>query len=93
MLSGFLITYIILEEKQRTGMFKIKNFFVRRILRIWPLFYLMILVAFLTPYLAHLIGFNISNEGYKPNWLMSGLFLENYKMMITNTLPNTSPLV
>ena len=91
-LSGFLITYIILEERQQTGIFNLKNFFVRRILRIWPLFYLMILVAFLTPYLARMFGFEISNEGYSPNWLMSVLFLENYKIMISGASPNVSPL-
>jgi peptidoglycan/LPS O-acetylase OafA/YrhL len=70
-LSGFLITYIILEEKSQTGRVNLKNFFIRRILRIWPLFYLMILIAFLTPYLISLAGLSSSPEGYQPNWLMS----------------------
>lgn len=91
-LSGFLITYILVHEKSVTGQILLKKFFVRRILRIWPLFYAMILFAFLTPYLLHILHISYSNEGYKPNWLMSMLFLENYKMMITDSFPNVSPL-
>lgn len=91
-LSGFLITYILIHEKSSTGQILLKKFFVRRILRIWPLFYAMILFAFLTPYLLSILHISYSNEGYKPNWLMSMLFLENYKMMITDCFPNVSPL-
>lgn len=38
-LSGFLITYLLLSEKQKQEI-NIKKFYVRRILRIWPLYYL-----------------------------------------------------
>jgi peptidoglycan/LPS O-acetylase OafA/YrhL len=92
-LSGFLITYIICEEKQQTGSLNLKNFFVRRILRIWPLYYLMVFIAYLTPYiLKHFLHLNSSSEGYEPNFLMSALFLENYKMMATHQHANVSPL-
>ena len=92
-LSGFLITYIILEEKNRTGQFNLKHFFARRILRIWPLYYLMILVAFLTPFITeNLLHVATSAEGYAPEWWKSLLFLENYKMMATGEHPNVSPL-
>lgn len=91
-LSGFLITYILLHEKDITGKISLKKFFMRRILRIWPLFYAMILFAFLTPYILDFLQLSYSNEGYEPNWWMSLLFLENYMIMITNTLPNVSPL-
>ena len=36
-LSGFLITYLLLKEKELTGKINIKNFYLRRVLRIWPL--------------------------------------------------------
>lgn len=45
-LSGFLITYLLLEEKERYGKINLKAFYVRRILRIWPLYYLMVLLGF-----------------------------------------------
>lgn len=38
-LSGFLITYLLLEEEKQTGTIKLKDFYVRRILRIWPLYF------------------------------------------------------
>ena len=92
-LSGFLISYIILEEKQRTGKLNLKNFFVRRVLRIWPLYYLMVLVAYSTPYiLTHFLHINSSGEGYEPELWVSLTFLENYKMMMTQQHANVSPL-
>ena len=91
-LSGFLITYILLHEKISNRKVSLKKFFMRRILRIWPLFYAMILFAFLTPYILDLLNISYSSEGYKPNWLMSMFFLENYKMMLTGSFPDTSPL-
>lgn len=45
-LSGFLITYLLLKEKSTTGTINIKSFYMRRILRIWPLYIVIILLAF-----------------------------------------------
>ncbi|OSZ80906.1 hypothetical protein CAP36_06605 [Chitinophagaceae bacterium IBVUCB2] len=44
-LSGFLITYLLLQEKQNFGRVNIRKFYLRRILRIWPLYYLYLLMA------------------------------------------------
>jgi peptidoglycan/LPS O-acetylase OafA/YrhL len=38
-LSGFLITYLLYGENSKTGTINLKNFYLRRILRIWPLFF------------------------------------------------------
>lgn len=45
-LSGFLITYLLIKEKEFTGRIHVPNFYVRRILRIWPLYYMCVLVGF-----------------------------------------------
>ncbi len=45
-LSGFLITYLLLEEQSETGTVSVRQFYVRRILRIWPLYYLIALIGF-----------------------------------------------
>lgn len=45
-LSGFLITYLLIKEKEFTGTIHVPNFYVRRILRIWPLYYLCVIVGF-----------------------------------------------
>jgi peptidoglycan/LPS O-acetylase OafA/YrhL len=41
-ISGFLITYILLIEKERFGRISIWRFIVRRSLRIWPLYFLLL---------------------------------------------------
>ena len=46
-LSGFLITYLLLEEESQTGGILIRNFYIRRILRIWPLYFLIVILALL----------------------------------------------
>src|SRR5579859_5013545 len=44
-LSGFLITTLLLQEKTVTGGISIRNFYMRRILRIWPLYFFIILLG------------------------------------------------
>jgi peptidoglycan/LPS O-acetylase OafA/YrhL len=46
-LSGFLITYLLLEEESQTRTIQIRNFYVRRILRIWPLYFLIVVLSLL----------------------------------------------
>ncbi len=51
-LSGFLITYLLLNENELTKKINIKSFYIKRILRIWPLYYIItISVFFILPYL------------------------------------------
>ena len=45
-LSGFLITYLILQEKKQTGSFSLWKFLVRRTLRIWPLYFIIVGIGF-----------------------------------------------
>jgi len=44
-LSGYLITGLLVREHQRAGRVSLRNFYVRRCLRIMPAFYLMIMVT------------------------------------------------
>jgi len=46
-LSGFLITYLLLKEKEKTGTIDIKKFYIRRILRIWPLYFIYLIIVVL----------------------------------------------
>jgi peptidoglycan/LPS O-acetylase OafA/YrhL len=46
-LSGYLITTLLLREEARFGKIDLKAFWIRRILRIWPLFYLTVAISFL----------------------------------------------
>src|SRR5689334_17080134 len=45
-LSGFLITYLLLEERNFFGKISISKFWLRRVLRIWPLFFVCVFAGF-----------------------------------------------
>ena len=45
-LSGFLITYLFLAEIKKTGKIDLKKFHMRRNLRVWPLYIVVILLGF-----------------------------------------------
>lgn len=53
-LSGFLITYLLVKEKEKYHTISFKKFYVRRILRIWPLYYLILFLSYF------LTGSNVS---------------------------------
>ena len=92
-LSGFLITYLLVLEKSSENYINLKKFFVRRALRIWPLFFLMVLIAFLLPFdFKQAIGFHMVGGGYDFDWRYSFTFLENYKMLMADNFPKTTPL-
>jgi len=91
-LSGFLITYILVFEKKQLGFLNLKRFFFRRALRIWPLFYFILGVAYIAPFLLDMLGIASSDAGYTPDWRYSFFFLENYKMIFTGSFPDISPL-
>lgn len=48
-LSGFLITYLLLTEKKKATI-SIRKFYIRRALRIWPLYFAYLLVALILIY-------------------------------------------
>jgi peptidoglycan/LPS O-acetylase OafA/YrhL len=51
-ISGFLITYLLLSEKNTTKSIEINKFYIRRILRIWPLYFLIVFLGFfIFPYI------------------------------------------
>ena len=45
-LSGYLITALLLREEARYGRIALCAFWIRRILRIWPLYYLIVVIGF-----------------------------------------------
>lgn len=88
-LSGFLITYLLIEEKNKFGSISIKNFYVRRILRIWPLFFFCIFFGFyIFPNLKSLFG-EIPNETATIKYYL--VFLNNFEL-ISKGIPDSSIL-
>ena len=68
LLSAYLITELLLRELDRTGSIEIKNFYMRRVLRIWPL-YFAVLVAGCC--IAHVV----EKQGFSFYAMVSYLFL------------------
>jgi peptidoglycan/LPS O-acetylase OafA/YrhL len=70
-LSGFLITWIIMEEQATTGKFNLLYFWLKRCLRIWPLYFLMIFTGLLLVWMArHFAGLTVTD--IPPlSWLMT----------------------
>ena len=44
-LSSFLITTLLLREKEAYGAIAVNSFYIRRMLRIWPLYFFFLLVV------------------------------------------------
>ena len=88
-LSGFLITYLLFVEREKLGKIDIPAFYVRRILRIWPLFFLCVIFGFvLFPYLKGFFG-ETSNETARPLYYF--FFLNNFDF-IQRGVPDSSTL-
>ncbi|MCA9073906.1 MAG: acyltransferase [Planctomycetaceae bacterium] len=68
-LSGFLITYLLLVERDDRGRIDTMRFYVRRTLRIWPLYYLLVLVTFfVVPFLAQSVP-ALRQETFYYSWI------------------------
>ena len=69
-LSSFLITFTILGEYETSGGFSFKNYFIRRSLRIWPLYFLIVVAGFVLVSLAPLFEISVSPLP-SPVWFLS----------------------
>lgn len=48
-LSAYLITELLIREKEKRGALDVRSFYIRRILRIWPLYFFFIAVVVFVP--------------------------------------------
>jgi peptidoglycan/LPS O-acetylase OafA/YrhL len=74
-LSGFLISGLLYREYQKRGAISFKRFFIRRGLKIYPAFYVMLLVTFIV----QLTAGKLSGWGAYAREI---LFVQNYKPAI-----------
>jgi len=87
LLSGYLITRLLLAEKRDTGTISWKRYGMRRILRIWPLYFVMVLLFSAT-------GWFNYEDNYLPHFLSFITFTNNIHSAFSGW-PNTpviSPL-
>ncbi|MEZ0542556.1 acyltransferase family protein [Fibrella arboris] len=93
-LSGFLITYLLLAEKQKTGRIAIRKFYIRRVLRIWPLYFLVVglglLVWPLIPMLHTPAMLGDVSDQFGLKLLFYGLVLPNFALALFGNVPMVS---
>ncbi|WP_417589618.1 acyltransferase family protein [Owenweeksia hongkongensis] len=86
-LSGFLITYLLLTEYEQTSTISIRTFYEKRVKRIWPLYFLivvfgLILYNLLFPFAG--IAYSVNYEVESIVWLYV-FFLANMAYSFFNT--------
>lgn len=89
-LSGFLITSLLVIEKERFGRIAIKKFYMRRILRIWPLYFLVAALAFFVwPHVPalHITQMPDPRDHFWKNLLLVVFFLPNVQLLLFRAIP------
>jgi peptidoglycan/LPS O-acetylase OafA/YrhL len=91
-LSGFLITYLLLQEKESSGTIDLKAFYKRRILRIWPLYYFIIILGFFVfPHVSDFFQKDYTAHAGQNVWitLLGCLLFLPATLFTPNDLPDT----
>ncbi|HOZ52565.1 MAG TPA: acyltransferase [Chitinophagaceae bacterium] len=82
-LSGFLITSLLLDELNKKGTIEIRKFYLRRVLRIWPLYYLIVLFYFfIAPLLIAIFSLSIETNLSWSQFILYLFFLPNVVRVI-----------
>ncbi len=92
-LSGFLITFLLLKEKEQNNSIAVKKFYLRRALRIWPLYYLIFILGFFV--LPYFDFFSVPGQdkffqqNFWGNLMLYAVFMPNLAFSIyTTAVPN-----
>src|ERR1039457_3128966 len=72
-ISGFLITALLLREFEKNGAISLRRFYLRRALRILPTFYVFLLAVLIVWH----FGWIVSDW---PSWLSSFFFVRDYML-------------
>lgn len=88
-LSGFLITFLLLAEKDHSGKIHIPGFYLRRVLRIWPLYYFNVFFGFILFPILKTILHEVPNETANPWYFV--FFMANFNVF-ENGGPDSSLL-
>lgn len=95
-LSGFLISYLLLKEFEQTQTISVKNFYIRRMLRIWPLYYLIVIVGFfILPHFSQ-IKINYLENSFRSHYysmlILYLLMLPNFATALFGHVPHIGHL-
>ena len=88
-LSGFLITFLMIEEKKSFNSFSVKSFYLRRIFRIWPLYFLILILGFfILPNITYIPFFSENLEfNFSTNLIIYLFILPNIALSIFPAVP------
>lgn len=86
LISGFLITYLLIREKSEKGKINIPAFFMRRILRIWPLYFFIIAICFFwfVPWMDSSYA-RVGIHANPPDYKSAILFYNNFHTIATKS--------
>jgi len=87
-LSGFLITYLLIIEKNKKNTIDLKKFYIRRVLRIWPLYYLSIIISLLLIY----FGVDPGNDSLTYSYFYYFFLLANIAYISKIAISTITPL-
>lgn len=88
-LSGFLITFLLMKEKEQNDEIDVVSFWMRRVLRIWPLYFFCVFFGFqVFPILKSYFGQTPNETAH----LISYFTFSNNFDLIRNGLPDASIL-
>jgi len=93
-LSGFLITYLLLSEMHATGTVHVRKFYLRRILRIWPLYFLLVILGlFVLPHILPFAPLAHNHEGsLLAKLTLFAVMLPNVALVLFGHIPFMGPL-
>ncbi len=83
-LSGFLITLLLIAEFERTGTVSLRNFFWRRALRILPLYYLFLVLATVIYLVDHRVS-SVTSLVYAGTYLYNFIPISHYTSFLGHT--------
>lgn len=79
-LSGFLITYLLYSERRVSEKINIGKFYIRRILRIWPIYFLIIVISLLYDIYTH--DWNYIHKYFTIKAILYFAFLPNLALIL-----------
>jgi peptidoglycan/LPS O-acetylase OafA/YrhL len=74
-LSSFLLTYLGVNEYKENGFINLKRFYLRRIFRIWPLYYTILIIVLGFTYFEKLVGLQYSSANTDLPWVLDHLWM------------------
>lgn len=81
-LSGFLITTLLLKEKMLLGSISFRQFFIKRALRIWPVYYFVLIACcVVAPLVQGILLTGVYREFFVKQLLPMIFFLGNYSLI------------